>query len=373
MKQKLSLFTGGLLVACLPLWSQAADAPPALQNPPVETPPQMAAQGDFGAKVKFNSLSEVKITTMQGEPLGRIQDLTLDLPGGRIVEVLVVSDQTLRLEGKTVAVPPGALIANPETKAYMINISTDAFKAAPAFDMAKWKESTQPEQMAAAYHYFGQQPYFSAPGVAGQTTVPGAAYVNLDYVQKMSKLINMPVDDAHGTHLGVIQTIVVDVPSGLILNTFIEADHFNAAIKYSTIIAPTLLSFNAKHDGLVLDVSKVTYAEEPHVIFQSGAGGQPISYRSQADPNEKVAVVLVQGTSSHDINLTAQIYKSIQEGNLDVNGMVEVATLKGRVTLRGPVVKQETKDSIGNIAGAAANPGNVENDIVVSSPTQASL
>jgi sporulation protein YlmC with PRC-barrel domain len=362
MKQKLSILTGGLIAFFLPFQSQAA-----------ETPTQMAAQGDFGSKVKVNSLDEIKITTKLGEPLGRIQDLTLDLSSGRIVEVLVVSDQTLRLGGKTVAVPPHALIFNAETKAFMVDVSAEVFKAAPAFDLSKWAESTQPEQMAAAYHYFGKQPYFSAPGEAGKTTSPGAEFVKLNFVERMSKLVNMPVDNLQGEHLGVVGTIVVDVSAGNILQVFIVTNHFNAALKYSTIILPTLLSFNAKHDGLLLDVSKVTYDEEAHVIFQDGAGGQAISYREQPNTEQQAVAALVQGTSARDINTTAQIYKSIQSGKLDAGELVTVATLNGRVTLRGPVNNQATKDSIGAIATAATSPDNVENQIIVSTTTQASL
>jgi sporulation protein YlmC with PRC-barrel domain len=362
MKQELSILTGGLIAFCLPFLSQAA-----------ETPQQMAAQGDFGQKVKMSSLTEIKITNLQNEPLGRIEDLTLDLSNGRVVEVLVVSDQTLRLGGRTVAVPPGALIADDKNKVYQINMSKAAFAAAPKFDLTKWADSTQPEQVAAAYLYFGQQPYFSVPGMPDKTISPSAPLVGLGVVERMSKLNNMPVENLKGDHLGNLETLVMDVPNGRILNVFVVADHFGAALKYSTIVAPTLFTFNAKRDGLVLDVSKVTYDEEAHVIFQDGAGGQAISYRQQPNAEQQALATLVQGTSARDVYTTAQIYKSIQSGNLDAGEKVTVATLNGRVTLRGPVNNQATKDSIVAIATAATSPDNVENQIAVSSPTQASL
>jgi sporulation protein YlmC with PRC-barrel domain len=192
----------------------------------------------------------------------------------------------------------------------------------------------------------------------------------------MSKIINMPVDNVQGKSLGKLQTLVLDVPNGRITSAYINADTFGEPLEYSTMISPTLLSFNAKRNALVLDVSKVEYKEEPQVIFQENANGEVISDRQEtgAGPQTGVAETggsLVQGTSSRDINTTAQIYQSIQGNNLDSAG-VEVATLAGHVTLRGDVGTQNIKDSINTIAVTVVKPDNVDNQIVVKSP-QASL
>ncbi len=111
MKTHLSITVGGLLAFCLPLQTQAQN-----QN----APEAITAEGHFGPKVHWDAITEVQVTNLQGESLGRIQDLTLDLSNGRVVEVLVVADQTLRTGGKTVAVPPRALIPD-EVKGASIN------------------------------------------------------------------------------------------------------------------------------------------------------------------------------------------------------------------------------------------------------------
>jgi len=362
MKQKLTILTGGLIAFCLPLLSQAT-----------ETPSQMAAQSDFGAKVKVSSITEIKISSKLGEPLGRIQDLVLDLSSGRVTEVLVVSEQKLRLAGKTVALPPGALISDDKTKGYTIDMTAEAFESAPTFDLSKWADSTQPEKVAASYFYFGQQPYFSVPGMVSKSISPSAPLVGLGIVERMSKINNMPVENLTGVKLGKVETLVLDVPNGRILNVFIVADSIGAALQYSTVIAPTLLTFNTKRDGLLLDVSKVSYDEQAHVVFQNGAGGQAITYREQPAEEMQASTELKQGTSSGDINTTAQIYSSIQSSKLDINEMIEVATLKGKVTLRGPVSSQVIKDRIGAIAIAATSAAKVENQITVTPSAQASL
>jgi len=315
----------------------------------------------------LSDITEVKITNLQGQPLGRISEIAVDLTNGRVVEVLVVYDQTLRLGGKTVAVPPRALIQDAQNKVYQINISLAAFKDAPKFDLSKWADSTQLDKVVAAYHYFSQEPNFLMSGEApGRLYGNGREVTSLGYVERMSKLIGMDVADTKGAIFGKLESLVMDVPDGVILNTQISARTGNTPLKFSTVIPATLLNFTADRKNLVLDVTKVEYAEEPHVIFAYGAGGQVISTREQAATTPHTSASLVQGTSFRDISITSKIYQGMDADNEGSYG-VEVATLEGRVTLRGQVSNPGTKVSIGAIAIGQAKLENVDNQITVAS------
>ncbi len=251
-------------------------------------------------------------------------------------------------------------------------MSAAAFAAAPAFDLSQWATATQPEQVAAAYRYFAQEPTFLVPGeAAGRTTAGGREVTSLGRVERMSTLMNMPVDNMQGGSVGKVQALVLDVPNGRIVNVYINAQNFGAPLKFSTVIPPTMLSFKPNGQGLLLDVTKAAYETEPNVIFQYGAAGQVISSREQNASSSPTNVALVQGTSFRDIGITQKIDAAIQAGHLDTWG-VEVATLNGRVTLRGTVNNQGTKDSIGAQAIAVASLDNVDNQIVVPGAAPAS-
>jgi len=362
MKQHLAKLAVGIIALGLPLQTWAQDETQAI-----------SAEGHFGPQTHWSVITEVKITNLEHQPLGRIQDLVLDLSNGRVVEVLIVSDQFLRMGGKTVAVPPEALIPDAANKTYMINVSAEAFKAAPKFDLKAWADSTQTDNVAAAYQYFRQEPYFLLTNEASRNTASGEAVVHLGIVERMSKLINMPVDNLQGRNLGKLQTLVLDVPNGRITSAFINADYIGQTLKYSSVVPPTELTFNTKRNGLLLDDTKVEYSQEPHVIFQDGSAGQKSSFREQPGNDDAIRSGLVQGTGSSDINMTAQIYKSIQSGKLDRANKVEVATLAGRVTIAGTVNTQAAKDGIDAIANAAVKAENVDNQITVDGQSQASL
>jgi osmotically-inducible protein OsmY len=290
----------------------------------------------------------------------------LDLANGRVVEVLVVYDEHFRMGGKTIAVPPGALIADMQNKVYQINMSEEVFKDAPEFKMSKWAESTATDQVAASYRYFGQTPNFLLAGEdSGRTTANGRIVTNLGVLERMTKIINLEVKNLNGLLLGHLESLSLDVPNGRILNASITAREYQGTeLKFSTVIPPTLLSFNAKRDALLLDVTKVQYSNEPHVIFEFGASGQVVSTEEQPAKGPAANMPLVQGTSANDINTTNRIYQSMQENSLGNFG-VEVATLAGRVTLRGSVNNQGIKDGIGATAIAVVRIDNVDNQIKV--------
>ncbi len=305
---------------------------------------------------------------IQGQLLGRVEDLVLDLSNGRVVEVLVVSDQTLRRGGKTVAVPPLALFPDPANKVYHLDMSVEAFDAAPAFVLGKWNESTTPDTVAAAYRYFGEHPFFIVPGEPAQSS-PG---ITLGVVERMSKLINMNVDNLQGVKFGTLESLEMDVPNGRIINVFIHQVRFDKDTIFSTIIAPGQISFNAKRDALLIDETKEVYAREPHVVYARGNAGQVVSFREQADPELAPPAVLVQGTSFRDIDTTDQIYKANEKNSLRTTN-VEISTLNGHVILRGTITSPGIRDSIESLAGTIAGPVNVDNQMAVLPDAQAAL
>jgi sporulation protein YlmC with PRC-barrel domain len=354
MKQKSAILTGGLIAFCLPLqaWAQA-------------TPPRIPTEAKFGPEVTWKDITDIQITNRQGEPLGRIQDLALDLTHGRVVEVLIGYGEILRLGGKTIAVPPQALITDVNKKLLQINMSVELFKTAPKFILSKWTESTQPDVVADAYHYFGQELNFLAFGEdSGGTTDADRPVASLGSIEKMSSIMGLEVDDLNGQKLGRLESLSLDVANGRILNAFIAVRQRGSPFQYQTVVPPTLLSFNKKHNGLLLDVSKVSYRDEPHIILEDGAGSQAASFRKEAATGPHPDVALVQGTSFRDINTTAKIYRAMQEGKLDTFG-VQAATLEGRVTLRGSVDQKGIKDGIGAIAIAIVRLDKVDNQINV--------
>lgn len=78
-----------------------------------------------------------------------------------------------------------------------------------------------------------------------------------------------------------------------------------------------------------------------------------------------------QGSSKADTSITTQIRRDVTAlNNLSADAQnVKIITLKGRVTLRGPVNTADEKSHIGSIASRIARSKNVDNQLEVKSAT----
>ena len=340
---------------------------------------------DFRAVQHGSSIFALEIKDLQNQSLGNIKDLALDLEHGRIVEVIMSSGGFLGMGQRTVAVPPGALWFDPAGRGLVLRLNVDdkeKFKAAPDFAMSNWAENCQSRRVAEVYRYFGEESYFAADGQGSKSG--NTAKEPLGYVQRCSKLLNLPIKNLQNEVLGSVVNFVYDLPHGFVLHVIVEAPGVNETRK--SVIPARALRFNAAHDALCLDVSKLAFKNEPRFkwTFYSSSG----EFKQETYSNTKVAAndgvntrqnaqegtvntytPLAQGASFKDVDKTHRIYAAMRaDAGLSQNAQnVEVGTLNGRTTLRGHVNTEEGKRAIGEIAATAGQPENVSNLLEVRS------
>ncbi len=351
MKIKYNFLAGAALVTCVLLSVSAQTAQP---EPSHER---------FGNEKPVNDMTHVYIQNNQGESLGRIKDLAIDLINGRIVEVLVVSGDFLGIGGKIVAVPPLALTADTVAGVYRLNFSKEVFKAAPAIDRSEWVDTGRSKRIATAYRYFGQDPYFLEEGDTASRTA-SRPKVSLGHVERSVKIVGMPVGNYQGEQFGEVRALTLDIPNGRILSvTVIAPDTY----KTMSVVPAMALSFNSARDRLLLDDTKEEFANEPRLVATESAFGQKGHSKRESYQGPHTSVALVQGHSYRDEDRTALINKNIRASKIDV-GNLDVGTMYGRVTLRGSVNTEADKLSIGEIASAASRLELVDNQITVNGP-----
>ena len=317
----------------------------------------------FGVEKRFDRFDHIEIQNFQGESLGRIMDLGIDLVNGRIVEVLVVSDSSLGVDNKIVAVPPRALFPDPLNLIHRLNVSTDVFKSAPAIDLSKWIDSGRSDRIAAAYRLFGQEPYFLEEGATASKT-SARPKVPLGYIERSSKILNLPVGNLQNVPFGTVWSLALDITKGRILNVVVLAP---GNFKTKSIVPAMALSFNATRDALLLDDSKREFEDEPRLVFTEAAFGQEEEYERESYAGPHTSVALKQGRSYRDVDRTVLINRNIRAEKIDRRN-VEVGTFNGRVTLRGWVKTDDDKRRIGEIAIAASRLELVDNQILVGPP-----
>jgi len=367
MKLKLHLLAGAVLAGSVSLSTWAQPAPVVAGGETIATKRTMSP-GDpnptpLGPEKQLEVFINIEIKNLQGESLGRIKDLGIDLVNGRIVEVLVQTDRSLGTGKKIVAVPPLALSADPANQVYRLNVSTEVFDTAAAIDLKHWNEAGRSDRVAAAYRLFGQDPYFLEEGGTASKT-DTRPKVPLGYVERSDKIVGLPVGNFQNEKFGKVWSMTLDIPKGRILSVIVLAP---GNFQTKSVIPAVALSFNPTRDGLLLDDSKMEFADEPRYLFTEASYGNGPRSKEEAYTGPHTSVALEQGSSYRDVDRTIQINRDIRAQK--VNGRnVQVGTIEGRVTLRGWVYTADDKRRIGEIAIAAASAEVVDNQITVGKP-----
>jgi sporulation protein YlmC with PRC-barrel domain len=353
------------------------------------------------------------------EKLGKVKDLALDMESGRIVLVIMSAGGFMGMGDRLTAVPPEIFYNDAAYKVLrLLDTDKEKLKGAPKFAMSNWAECCNSNHLYAVYGYYDEEPVLGfiqngnevldgPPNVVatrltygiretdrvssvGQGMIPVS---RLSKIQQSSKLTGMTVLNLQNEKLGRVQNILVDLPSGRIVAVIISSGRFLRLDDELSAVPPTALRFTAGEDTLQLDASKEMLSLAPHFkanqwpdfTHPSYVGAVYRAYhvepyfatfvtaedddmwRKIRDSDNRPQTLLVQGKNQADLDTTAQIRKAIIAANetSKESKNVEIITMDGRVTLRGPVDSIEVKNLIGKIAVRIARPENMDNQLEV--------
>ncbi len=110
----------------------------------------MTKQSDVNPQVlTAKTLIGDKVRNEQGENLGEIQDLMIDLDRGCIAYAVLSFGGILGMGDKLFAVPWQALDLQPEEHMFVLNVDKETLKNAPGFDKNNWPTTANREWMTA--------------------------------------------------------------------------------------------------------------------------------------------------------------------------------------------------------------------------------
>lgn len=329
---------------------------PARAQSPEPAPPHEA----FGLTRAQSRMDHIEIRNLRDERLGRIKELAVDLPSGRIVEVLVVSGDFLGMGGKVVAVPPSALIPDFAGEVFWLNVSKAHFDASPAIDLSNWGDHGRSDKVAAVYRRFGLEPYFLE---TGETTNLSDArpLVRLGPIARSSRILRLRVANSKGETFGKVWGLKFDMAGGRVLGVIVQS---TGKVMGKRVVPAMALSYSPDRDYLLLDDTQQEFANEPAYHATPAANGQKQKSQEETAITQPTTVALEQGVSYRDIDRTVLINREIRAARLPARH-IEVATLHGRVTLRGWVPTEVARVEVARIAVGASRLELVDNQLVV--------
>ena len=126
------------------------------------TKSSITADSAFDVKGAANLLSAATISgddvcNMQGEKLGTIQDIMLDLQTGRIRYAVLSSGGFLGMGDRLFAVPWKEFKQDKENKRFLLDVDTERLKKAPGFDKDNWPNMADAGWNSSVESYYDTQ------------------------------------------------------------------------------------------------------------------------------------------------------------------------------------------------------------------------
>jgi hypothetical protein len=124
---------------------------------------RMSRMGGMEGRVGPELLPESRIrgyrvVDKNGDDIGRIEDLIVDLDSGRIAYAALSFGGFLGMSDKLFAVPWQALSPRPDEQAFTLDVPRDVLEKAEGFDRDRYPTSR--EELSRTYTYYGYQPYW---------------------------------------------------------------------------------------------------------------------------------------------------------------------------------------------------------------------
>lgn len=100
------------------------------------------------------------VVNLAGEDLGKIDEIMIDTPTGRIAYAVLSFGGFLGMGDKLFAIPWSRLSLDEQRKVFVLNVNRATLKKAPGFDKNDWPDMTDRNWGAQIYTYYDARPYW---------------------------------------------------------------------------------------------------------------------------------------------------------------------------------------------------------------------
>jgi sporulation protein YlmC with PRC-barrel domain len=106
------------------------------------------------------TLAGDRVRNSAGEDLGKIEEIMLDVPTGRVAYAVLSFGGFLGMGNKLFAVPWQALTLNERDHEFVLNVDKQTLEAAPGLDKDNWPDMADPTWGSQVHEHWKQTPYW---------------------------------------------------------------------------------------------------------------------------------------------------------------------------------------------------------------------
>lgn len=207
-------------------------------------------------------LKEDKIVNSEGENLGKIEDLMIDLQDGRLAYAIISFGGGFMDIGDKLFVIPWQALLKPFEHAFLLDIPRDVLEKAEGFDKENLPKTR--EELSRTYTYYGFEPYWqtgtlkriSGEGEFERTAQESStSRENPDFLSA-DKIKGDKVVNSAGEHLGKIEELMIDYQDGRVAYAVLSFGGFLGIGNKIFGIPWQALSLRQSEDTFLLDIPK---------------------------------------------------------------------------------------------------------------------
>jgi len=120
-----------------------------------------ANQGTFNNVHKLNQVIGMTVEDVNNQNIGKISNVVVDMPSGRMLYVVFSPDSSLNLGNNLYAMPSDAFTLGSDGKHLVTGIDRQKLASAQHFANNQWPNLTDPTFASRVYQYYGKQAWFS--------------------------------------------------------------------------------------------------------------------------------------------------------------------------------------------------------------------
>ena len=107
-----------------------------------------------------STLEGDKVRNAGGEDLGKVDEIMIDIPTGRVAYAVVSFGGVLRMGNKLFAIPWSAFKVDEDEKCFILNVDRQTLENAPGFDKDNWPDMADASWAAGVYRHYNATPYW---------------------------------------------------------------------------------------------------------------------------------------------------------------------------------------------------------------------
>lgn len=101
-----------------------------------------------------------QVINYQGDTLGEIEDIMLDVPNGRVAYAVMAAGGFLGMGEKMFALPWSALTLETTRKCFIVDADKQRIQNAPGFDKDHWPSQAERQWQDEVHAYYQARPYY---------------------------------------------------------------------------------------------------------------------------------------------------------------------------------------------------------------------